>query len=125
MINIALGKYVREETAHQYGTSKRTLSPEGSKDGTGFRRAKSQGVQLPIEKQHALDLTIARNTLSSQQQEAITELGNRPSELDAEAQQALSFLQPMMQKSGVAQTGQSQAEAPRRGPAAPTQGVEL
>ena len=119
------GKYVREETAHQYDTSKRTLPPEGSKDGTGFRRAKSQGVQLPIEKQHALDLTIARNNLSSQQQEAITELGNRPSELDAEAQRSLSFLQPMMQKSGVAQTGRSQNEAPRRGPEPPERGIEL
>lgn len=46
-------------------------------------------------------------------------------EIDVETQQSLSFLQPMMQKSGMAQTGQSQAEAPRRGPAAPTQGVEL
>ncbi len=125
LINIALGKYVREETAHQYGTSKRTLPPEGSKDGTGLRRAKSQGVQLPIEKQHALDLTVARNNLSSQQQEAITELGNRPSELDVESQRSLSFLQPMMQKSGMAQTGRSQDEAPRRGPEPPERGIEL
>lgn len=125
LINIALGKYIREEIAHQYGTSKRTLPPEGSKDGTGLRRAKSQGVQLPIEKQHALDLTIARNNLSSQQQEAITELGNRPSEIDVETQRSLSFLQPMMQKSGMAHTGRSQNEAPRRGPEPPERGVEL
>lgn len=66
-----------------------------------------------------------QNHLSSQQQEAITELGNRPSELDVETQQSLSLLQPTVQKSGMAQTGRSQNEAPRRGPAAPTRGVEL
>lgn len=46
-------------------------------------------------------------------------------EIDVETQRSLSFLQPMMQKSGMAQTGRSQNEAPRRGPAAPTRGVEL
>lgn len=46
-------------------------------------------------------------------------------EIDVETQQSLSLLQSMVQKSGVAQTGQSQADTPRRGPAAPTQGVEL
>lgn len=46
-------------------------------------------------------------------------------EIDVETQQSLSFLQPMMQKSGMAQTGQSQAEAPRRGPEPPERGVEL
>lgn len=66
-----------------------------------------------------------QNHLSSQQQEAITELGNRPSELDAESQHSLSFLQPMMQKSGMAQTGRSQNEAPRRGPEPPERGIEL
>lgn len=66
-----------------------------------------------------------QNHLSSQQQEAITELGNRPSEIDVETQRSLSFLQPMMQKSGVAQTGRSQNEAPRRGPEPPERGIEL
>lgn len=46
-------------------------------------------------------------------------------EIDVETQQSLSLLQPMVQKSGMAQTGQSQAEAPRRGHAAPERGVEL
>lgn len=125
LINIALGKYVREETAHQYSTSKSILPPEGSKDGTGIRRTKSQSTQLPIEKQHALDLTIARNNLSSQQQEAITELDNRPSELDVEAQQSISFLKTILQKNGVAQAGRSQNGAPRRGLEPPERGVEL
>lgn len=66
-----------------------------------------------------------QNHLSSQQQEAITELGNRPSEIDVETQRSLSFLQPMMQKSGVAQTGRSQNESPRRGPEPPERGIEL
>ena len=66
-----------------------------------------------------------QNHLSSQQQEAITELGNRPSEIDVETQRSLSFLQPMMQKSGVAQTDRSQNEAPRRGPEPPERGIEL
>ena len=66
-----------------------------------------------------------QNHLSSQQQEAITELGNRPSELDVETQQSLSLLQPMMQKSGMAQTGRPQNEAPRRGPEPPERGIEL
>lgn len=46
-------------------------------------------------------------------------------ETDVETQQSLSLLQPMMQKSGMAQTGQSQAEAPRRGPEPPERGIEL
>lgn len=46
-------------------------------------------------------------------------------EIDVETQQSLSLLQPMIQKSGVTQTGQSQAEAPRRGPEPPERGIEL
>ena len=46
-------------------------------------------------------------------------------EIDVETQQSLSLLQPMMLKSGMAQTGQSQAEAPRRGPEPPERGIEL
>lgn len=46
-------------------------------------------------------------------------------EIDVETQRSLSFLQPMMQKSGMAQTGQSQNEAPRRGPEPPERGIEL
>lgn len=46
-------------------------------------------------------------------------------EIDVETQQSLSLLQPMMQKSGMAQTGQSQAEAPRRGPEPPERDIEL
>lgn len=46
-------------------------------------------------------------------------------EIDVETQRSLSFLQPMIQKSGVTQTGQSQAEAPRRGPEPPERGIEL
>lgn len=46
-------------------------------------------------------------------------------EIDVETQQSLSLLQPMMQKSGMAQTGQSQNEAPRRGPEPPERGIEL
>lgn len=46
-------------------------------------------------------------------------------EIDVETQRSLSFLQPMIQKSGVTQTGQSQAETPRRGPEPPERGIEL
>lgn len=46
-------------------------------------------------------------------------------EIDVETQRSLSFLQPMMQKSGVAQTGRSQNEAPRRDPEPPERGIEL
>lgn len=52
-------------------------------------------------------------------------IASPPQEIDVETQNSLSFLQPMMQKSGMAQTGRSQNEAPRRDHAAPGQSVEL
>lgn len=66
-----------------------------------------------------------QNHLSSQQQEAITELGNRPSELDVETQQSLSLLQPMMQRSAQTHADRQQPGAPRRGPEPPERGIEL
>lgn len=66
-----------------------------------------------------------QNHLSSQQQEAITELGNRPSELDVETQQSLSLLQPMMQRSAQTHADRQQPGAPRRGPATLERGIDL